>query len=846
MQDQDFEQLGLFYLGKGYDPSKRKLQDDLLLYESKDLTTHAVCVGMTGSGKTGLCLALLEEAAIDGIPVIAIDPKGDIGNLLLTFPELRAQDFQPWVDPAEAARRGLSVDAFAEQTAELWRKGLADWGQDGARIKRLRDAADLAIYTPGSSAGLPLTVLRSFNAPPAGFAEQDPEGFRDRIASDISGLLALLGIVADPISSREHILLSNLLDQSWRAGKDLDLPSLIRGIQNPPFDKIGVIDLETIYPAKDRFALAMSLNNLIASPGFASWMEGEPLDIGRLLHTPEGKPRVSILSIAHLDDRERMFFVTILLNEVLSWARTQPGTSSLRAILYMDEVFGYFPPSANPPSKKPMLTLLKQARAYGLGVVLATQNPVDLDYKGLSNTGTWFLGRLQTERDKARVLEGLEGASTAAGQAFDRAKIEKILAGLGNRVFLMNNVHDDAPVVFQSRWDLSYLRGPLTRDQIRTLMAPRKGTEPAKNGARAPKEVEKPADVKAKKPAAPAPDEDSGSTDTAPAAPPQEAAGSHRPLLPPDVPEFFVPSRGSSRSKSGASLLYRPALLGRAQLHFVDKKANLDLWRDVALLKVMVDDSLPDDIWEESQVYQGPEEPIELEKEPEDGATYAELPRELNWAKFYVDQARSLKTHLYREQTLTLWSCPELAAISNPDESEKDFRVRLTQSSREERDRRIDALRAKYAPKFQALERKRAQARERLDREQARANQSTFDAVVSAGSSFLKYWMSKKTVSATNMGRATSAAKAAGRAYKKQTEVGGMTEVLDQINQEQFDLDEEFKREIESARMGLSPESFALEPIEIRPRKGDLAVDKVSLAWTPWTVSSNGHAEAAY
>lgn len=836
MHEQDYEQLGLFYLGKVYDPAKRALQDDLLLYESKDLTTHAVCVGMTGSGKTGLCLALLEEAAIDGIPVIAIDPKGDIGNLLLTFPELRPEDFQPWVDPAEAQRRGVTVEAFAEQTAAQWKKGLADWDQDGGRISRLRKAADLAIYTPGSSAGLPLTVLRSFDAPAAGLADQDPEAFRDRIAADVSGLLALLGIDADPISSREHILLSNLFDASWRDGKNLDLAGLIRGIQNPPFDKVGVIDLETIYPAKERFTLAMSLNNLIASPGFASWMEGEPLDVGRLLHTAEGKPRVSILSIAHLADRERMFFVTILLNEVLSWARAQPGTSSLRAILYMDEVFGYFPPSANPPSKKPMLTLLKQARAYGLGVVLATQNPVDLDYKGLSNAGTWFLGRLQTERDKARVLEGLEGASAAAGQVFDRGKVEKILAGLGSRVFLMNNVHDDAPVVFQTRWDLSYLRGPLTRDQIRTLTAPRKEPGSAQPTAAA---VRRPEDDRTA-------DNPETQADPTPAATPSTAAGSHRPLLPPDVPESFVPARGPGRAKSGDALLYRPALLGRAQLHFVDKKANVDLWRDVALLKVITDGSLPDDVWDQSQVFEAAENPIELENDPEDGAAFADLPPELNRAKLYVSQAKSLKTHLYREHTLTLFSCAELAAVSTPDESEKDFRVRLTQSSREERDRRIDALRAQYAPKFQALERRRAQARERLDREQAQASKSTLDAVVSAGSSFLKYWMSRKTVSVTNMGRATSAAKAAGRAYKQREDVGPAAEVLDQINREILDLDEEFRREAEAAKLPISPESFTLEAMPVRPRKGDLAVDAVVLAWTPWNVNADGRAEAAY
>ena len=465
---QDFEKLGVFYLGKTVDPTSQKPLEDLLLYESKDLVTHAVCVGMTGSGKTGLCIGLLEEAAIDGIPAIAIDPKGDIADLLLTFPQLRPADFRPWVNEDEARNKGLSADEFAKQQADLWKNGLASFGQDGARIERLRAAADLAIYTPGSDAGLQLSILKSFSAPAQRVLEDD-ELLRDQISSIATSLLGLVNISADPLQSREHVLLSNIFDTAWRAGQDLALPDLIAQIQKPPFQKAGVMDLETFYPAKERFALAMAFNNLLASPGFKSWLTGTPLDIANLLHTPEGKPRISILSIAHLSDTERMFFVSLLLNQLLGWVRTQSGTTSLRAVLYMDEIFGYFPPVANPPSKKPLLTLLKQARAFGLGVVLATQNPVDLDYKGLSNTGTWFIGRLQTERDKMRVLDGLAGAAGEAQAAFNRQAMEKLLSGLGSRVFLLNNVHEKQPQLFATRWTLSYLRGPLTRDQIRAL-----------------------------------------------------------------------------------------------------------------------------------------------------------------------------------------------------------------------------------------------------------------------------------------------------------------------------------------------------------------------------------------
>ena len=465
----DYEKLGVFYLGREYSADRRQLTLKPYLYDSKDLTTHSVVIGMTGSGKTGLCVTMLEEAAIDGIPAIAIDPKGDIGNLMLMFPNLSPESFRPWIDPAEAARQAISVDEFAKQTADQWKKGLADWDQPVDRVKRLLSSTDMAIYTPGSNAGHPVSLINSLSAPPAAVV-QDGDAFRQRIVAAVGGLLALLGMTGDPLESREHILMSTIVDRAWRAGQSLEIAALLRQIQTPPFDKVGFLDLESFFPSAERFALVTRLNNLFASPSFAGWLEGDPLDIGRLLYTAEGKPRISIMSIAHFSDAERMFFVTILLNELLSWMRTQPGTSSLRAILYMDEIFGYFPPTANPPSKMPMLTLLKQARAYGIGVLLATQNPVDLDYKGMANTGTWFLGRLQTERDKQRVLDGLEGASTAAGVTFNRSTIESTLSGLSGRSFLVNNVHEDGPTLMQTRWTLSYLRGPLTREQIQQLM----------------------------------------------------------------------------------------------------------------------------------------------------------------------------------------------------------------------------------------------------------------------------------------------------------------------------------------------------------------------------------------
>ena len=425
------EKLGSFFLGREYDLKTRQAAADKPVnYDSRDLTTHAIVVGMTGSGKTGLCIDLIEEAALDGVPAIMIDPKGDITNLLLTFPELRPEDFLPWINADDARRKGQTPEEFAAATAKTWRDGLASWEEGPDRIRALKSAVDSAIYTPGSDAGLPVSILSSFKAPSLDW-DTETETLRDRIQGTVSGLLGLIGVEADPVRSKEHILLSNIIETAWRAGQDLDIAKLIMQVQKPPFRQIGVFDVETFFPEKERFGLAMALNNIIASPSFAAWTQGAPLDIGEMLYTPEGKPRHSIFYIAHLADAERMFFVTLLLEQVISWMRAQTGTTSLRAIVYMDEIFGYFPPTAAPPSKKPMLTLLKQARAFGVGMVLTTQNPVDVDYKGLTNAGTWFIGKLQAERDKARLMDGLEGATGRGGfgDRSGRARQDHLIAG---------------------------------------------------------------------------------------------------------------------------------------------------------------------------------------------------------------------------------------------------------------------------------------------------------------------------------------------------------------------------------------------------------------------------------
>ena len=774
----DYEKLGSFYLGKN------KTDGAPLLYDSSDLVTHAVCVGMTGSGKTGLCIGLLEEAAIDNIPAIVIDPKGDLANLLLTFPELRAEDFAPWINPDEARTQGAEPAAFAAQQAELWKKGLASWNQDGERIRRLKNAADFTIYTPGSDAGVPVSILSSFAAPDAKTLD-DREALRDRINATATSLLGLVGIDADPLQSREHVLLATLLDTNWRAGKNLDLASLIAQIQTPPMQKIGVLDLDSFYPAKDRFTLAMALNNLIASPGFEAWLTGDSLDIGKMLWTSTGKPRISVFSIAHLSDAERMFFVSMLLNQMLSWVRAQSGTTSLRALLYMDETFGYFPPVANPPSKKPLLTLLKQARAFGLGVVLCTQNPVDLDYKGLSNAGTWFLGRLQTERDKARVLEGLEGAAAEAGGAFDKAAMDTMLSGLGKRVFLMNNVHAKQPVLFETRWTLSYLRGPLARTEIRKLMEGRKSASPVA------------------------------------AAPAQVQAAASSPVLPPEVQQYFIPVRGAGKT-------YAPVAIGAAQIAFTDTKTGINEVRDLVLTAPIADDAIGAnwDAAEEAGCAIG-----DLEKAAEPGIAFGELPSSAAKAKNYDAWNKTFATWLFRNQTLEILKSPSLNETSNPGESERDFRIRLQQAAREQRDTLKAQLQAKYAPKLDALAQQKMKAAQKEQVEQEQSTSQMINTAVTLGASLLGAFLSNKKLSTTNLTHVGQTVRAAGRAMKEHGDVARAEESVASIDQQTQELNAQFAAEVAALDVKVDPSAEVFEKVSLRPKKTGITVRLCALGW---------------
>jgi hypothetical protein len=801
-----FEKLGLFYLGRRHDLATGKTLDEPVLYDSRDLVTHAVCIGMTGSGKTGLCLGLIEEAAIDGVPVMAIDPKGDLGNLLLTFPRLSREEFRPWVNEDDARRAGMDVDAFAATEAAAWKSGLEQWGQDGDRIERLRKSADFTIFTPGSRAGRPVSILSSFAALSA--AERDEtELLAERASGTATSALVLAGVEAPP-RSREHSLVAALLTYAWQRGSSLDLGALIRQVQSPPFDKVGVVDLESFFPAKERFELAMRLNGVLAAPGFETWLEGESLDPQSLLFTATGRPRVSVISIAHLGDAERMFFVSLLMNQMVGWMRRQTGTTSLRAILYMDEILGYFPPVANPPSKAPLLTLLKQGRAFGLGVVLATQNPVDLDYKGLANTGTWFLGRLQTERDKARVLDGLEGT----GGSLDRAEADRVLSALKKRVFLMHNVHDSEPTVFETRWTLSYLRGPLSRNQIKALTATA--------GVDAAAEPDRPTDAPAIAHPASA---TTGATRGPVPASQARVAASDRPVVPPDVQEFFLPANGEPSQ-------YVPGVLGAARVSFTDRALGVDTTSEVLYLAPISEDAIQVD-WAQARKLELAASDLLREPESAD-ARFAPLPSAAAQPKKYAAWEKAFSRWLAQNERVELLRHRTLGVTAKAGESERDFRIRLQLEGRAARDEAIDAVRRKYAPRQAALAERLRRAEQTVEREQQQASDQKMQTAVSMGATLLGALLGRKAVSVGNIGRATTAARGVGRTMKEASDVKRAAESVESVKAAVTALEGQLADDIAAVTARLDQDA-ALERVPLAPKRGQVEVQFVALAWSP-------------
>lgn len=788
-----FEKMDLFYLGRELDPDSGATLSIPLLYKNKYLTTHAAIIGMTGSGKTGLGIGLLEEAALDRLPAIVIDPKGDMGNLLLTFPELQPDDFEPWIDATRAEQKGMTVEELAADTAETWEKGIASWEQDKSRIARLRENVDLALYTPGSSSGRPVSVLDSLDAPGENVLEDD-DTVASLVNSSVSSILGLLGIQADPLKSREHILLSSILLHHWREQKNVDLEILISSVVNPSFDRIGVFPLESFYPQAKRMDLAMQLNNIIASPSFSGWTQGEPLNIEDLLYTSTGKPRVSIFSIAHLNDSERMFFVTMLLGRLIGWMRQQEGSSGLRCLLYMDEIFGYFPPSANPPSKKPMLLLLKQARAYGLGVILATQNPVDLDYKGLANIGTWFVGRLQTKQDQNRVMTGIAGSSAK----LESERIRQLLANMRGRTFLMHSTHLDEPVLFETRWVLSYLKGPISLSEVSRLISGRTDDD----------------------------DKVQSGTSTADiAAPTAGKYSASPPLLPDTIEQGFVPPPLPMEE-----VKYVPWLAGSAAVRFYNQSRGIDQVEQTSL-RIPLDKTYMGYDWGEAVL--NPVDHKDIVSRASLRAQYLKLPPDFSTLKNLNEPTKSLSDYLYHSKRLLLLRVPALNIESKPGEPESQFQGRIADLLREKKETELRKLEEKFKSKQQVLQHRLEKAMDKIEKEKGDVKAKGVDTALSFGIAVFGALFGRKALSVSTASRSAQGVRSAGRLMKEKEDVRRAEEELERMKADLTVLAEQFQEKATEVTEKYALGNYPAETFPIKPRRTDIFDVVVYVQWEP-------------
>lgn len=807
-----------FYLGKEFDFKNKVLTDNIIYYDPADLTTHMFVTGMTGSGKTGLCVGLMEEAALQNIPAIVIDPKGDLTNLLLHFPELLAKDFEPWIDPEEARRENKSSQVKAEETATFWKNGLADWGLTGENIQKLQDAAEFAIYTPGSTSGIAVDILSSFAAPDLDWNENQ-EVLRERIASNITALLGLIGYNdIDPLGSREHILLANIMEYYWSSGKSFDLSDLIMQTQSPPFDRLGAFPIDRLFPEKDRFALAMKLNNFLASPSFQTWMQGQSLDIQKMLFAENGKPRQSIFYLAHLSENERMFFVTLLFGAVESWMRRQSGTSGLRAIIYFDEILGYLPPVANPPSRQIMLRMLKQARAFGVGLVLATQNPVDMDYKALSNAGTWMIGRLQTDQDKERLMDGLQSASGS----IDRAEANHLLSNLGKRIFLLHNVHEKGLKLFNTRWAMNYLAGPMTRSQIpalNALVGARRSK--AKVSPRSAANEPKTQPVKSQTVAS-----ESLTTQSV-----------LKPVLPSGIIDYHLPNNltlQNAAQKANISLAngskvvaieYHPRLLAQAEIRYLDRKYNI---QSMQKKSVLVEDETGRMIrWEDHISGAVDQDKIERFSLPETG--YQQMPVWMADPKTIKILESDFLDWVYRTDNLTIRASQGLKIFAGPEVSEQEFKSQINQAIKDQKDLEIDKVKSTYEKKITALEQKLEKEKRDVESAEDRLGQRRMEEVGTHGEMLLALLSKRKKSISSSLTKRRMTSQAKDKLENEQKDVEDAIENL-----------EAMQKEMDVAIAQLDKEWAAkgsdLTEIVITPLKKDIFIELFGVAWVPYYV----------
>ncbi len=795
-----------FYLGRVFDFDKGESTTEDLYYDPDDLVTHGVVLGMTGSGKTGLSVILLEEAALSGIPTIIIDPKGDMTNLLLAFPDYKPSDFLPWIDPAEAKKEGGNIEEVAERTASLWKKGHGEWGISGDRVKKFKESCDFTVFTPGSSASVPVNILNSFKIPEGGVGEDD-ERIKDLISGSVSALLSLVGIEADPIKSREHILLSVIWEEAWERGQDLNLEKIITFIADPPMKRVGVFDLETFYPKSERFELAMALNNIIASPTFEAWRKGPPLSIDFFLRPKKDKPGASIFYLAHLSEKERHFFITMLLWNLISWMKGQEGTSKLRLLVYIDEALGMLPPHPqDPPTKKPILTLLKQARAFGVGLLVATQNPVDLDYKALTNAGSWFIGRLQTKRDKERLLEGL---SYASGAGPDPKRLDDIISGLEKRAFLLHNVHEGKPTIFKTRWAMSYLRGPVSKDRLREL--PKSGVED---------EALKLSTEAKGKAAATIPD------DLLPAAP---DVGMGNYFLSPNSAAYNIFSTLIPKKETETERGFRfvPAILARADAKFDIEKS--DKSHTKAIIKVLFPISDVTMRWDESMSL--PED-SEIEREVsvagENVLGYQALPNWLSGKGAGSGLSSDFVNYLYSGEKVTLLKNSHFDVFSDFGEKKEDFISRILEIAEDKAAGEVEKITEKYKKNIESIEKKIKQEQRYLSMREMEYEDRKKEEIFSIGETALGLVFGRRRTtglsSAVTKRRMTKKAKGM---------MDGIEAGLLELKKEMDDLSVKLEEEVKKIEEGAKEKAGVTEEVEVSLEKNDIFLKDFGILWIP-------------
>lgn len=779
----DYEKLKLFYIGK------EKIDDNFvpLVYKNKDLLTHAAIIGMTGSGKTGLGISLLEEAAIDNIPSIIIDPKGDMTNLLLTFPSLQGSDFEPWIEEQDASNNGLSVKEFAQNTANLWKNGLERDFQNASRIEKFKNCADFTIYTPGSDAGVQISILSSFKAPNKEVIE-DNDLLVSLVNSTVSSILSLIEEKSDT-TSKESILISSIFMNYFKENKDLTLEELITLIVTPPFSKIGVFDLETFFAQSERLKLALKLNNIIANPSFKTWIEGETLDISNLLYDKTGKAKVSIFSIAHLNDSQRMFFVTLLLNQMVAWMRRQEGTTSLKALLYMDEIFGYFPPNSNPPSKQPMLTLLKQARSFGIGIILSTQNPVDIDYKGLANIGTWFIGRLQTKQDKEKVIDGLSSANEGN---LNKDEVMNLISNLEKRNFILKNINEDGIKIFETRWALSYLKGPISKDGIKKLMREKKKenipTQKVENENQTTQiNIEK---------------------------------GIPKPIITSNLTEKYL------YSSQNSAYYLQPYLICSCDVHYIDAPKNIDFEEKISY-KIYLDENMKNIDFEEKEELGN----NSFEEKEKPNSFYYELPSFIQKEKDLKVIEKDFMDYIYRSSKLTLYKNEFLKITSKQTESLNDFKIRLQDRLNEKIDLEVEKLKVKFVKENDSIETKLSKLYEKLQKEELQSTSTTTDTIISIGTSLLGAFFGNSVINKTNIGKVATSAKGASKILKERNDVKQVENEILELQQQKEALKTLLENEIEKINLANQSSNFPIEEIFIKPKRSDIYNTKLVLLW---------------